>query len=104
MLTDIFGQPVLRTLHGHHGLATSAGTFLGLRLIVAHTFDAFLHFAHTGEVFFQAPTVLRTYLARETGEIVLHAVQNTLGALISAVLEEAIERQRGVNFHGHRRI
>ena len=95
VLANVFGQALLQFWILDFGLRIGFDSNLG---------DALLHFAHAGEILFQLGLVGGADLRVEGGGLILHAVEDARGAAAPLAVEEAIERQRRIDFHRHRRV
>ena len=104
MLADVLGQTVVRPFHERDGHVLALGILFGLGLVATHPVDAFLHFADARQILVELGLVVAADLPAQAGSVVLHPVEDALRAAGAAVLEETVERQRGIDFHRHRRI
>jgi hypothetical protein len=101
VLADVFGQAVVGPFHGEERLAGFAGGVGGFVGLGTHPVDALLHFADAGEVFVELGLVVGADFADEAGGVVLHAVEDALVPAAAAILEEAVEGERRIDFHRH---
>ena len=88
-----------------------AGRFFALAassafsLLLAHALDALFHFAHAGRDIRRACSCrVELICAAERFGAVLHAVEDADVPQAAAVVEQVVPGERGIHFHGHRRI
>ena len=76
---------------------------VGLRFLDARAADPLLDLAHAGEILIELRLVGPADLPGKLAGMLLDAVENADRSLAPLVVEQAVERQRRVDFHRHRR-
>ena len=98
------GRPLSGPLHRHERLALVLRPVGGLAQVAAHPLGALLHVPHARQVLVQLGAVVLADAAAQAGRFPADAVQDALHAPAAAVLEQAVERQRGIDLAGNGRI
>ncbi len=102
-VANIFGQAVLRPLHRDSRLAPAARSLVCLLFRRSHGCGPFLDLAYAREILVELGPVAQAHPTAQVRGLLSHAVENALIALAAAVVKKAVEGQRRVNFHRHRR-
>ena len=100
---NIFGQTVVRPLHRDGRLAPVARACVCLLFRGSHGRGPFLDLADAGEILVELGPVAYAHPPAQVRGLLAHAVEDALVALAAAVVKKAVERQRRIDFHRHRR-
>ena len=85
------------------GAPAVLGSVVGPVFHRAGALDPLLDFADAGQVLVELGPIGLADLAAEVGGVLLHAVQDAQRPLAPLVVEEAVEGQRRIDLHRHRR-
>ena len=103
VLADVLGQAVVGPGHRDRGPAPVLAALVGRLLRGPHRHDATLDLADAREVLVELGPVAGADLPAQARGLLPDAVEDALVAPVAAVVEEAVEGQRRVDLHRHRR-
>ena len=87
VLTQIFRQTIVRTLHQFHRLPTTRGILVGFGFVFPSPLDALFNLANAGQILVQFRLIGRTDLTTDVTCMLTNTIQNALHASTAMVVE-----------------
>src|SRR2546423_7752174 len=103
MLADIFRKAVIWSRHGDEWLTAVVRTSLRPPLPRSHLLDPLFDLADARQILVELRLVAAADLPAQCRRMLLHPIEHTLVSPAAAIVEQAIKRQRRIDFHWHRR-